>query len=431
MNAPVSPTATSDVVVIGGGVAGIALAHELARHSASVTVLERRGGVAEECSSGNAGMVASTHAMPLASPAALREGLRYMWRPDSPFYLRPRARTVPWLLRYGKASATPGRAESAAKLLAELTQRGLDWHRKIHVDGLDTGLQTRGHLDAYETQAGVDHGRAEIAERRSRDLPGEFLGPEELVKFEPTLSPSLAGGAFYPDQAWCDPERFTRALATAAGELGVKIRTRVEVLGLERNNGRVVAARTTAGRISAAYFVIAAGVWSQPLARAAGVYLPVEGGKGYHVELPDSSASPDVPVYMADSRVVATPMPGRLRLSGTFELDGLDERVNPVRVGAITDAGARVLPGLKGVEPIGVWRGLRPCAPDGLPMVGALRDVPNLLVDTGHGIGGITTAPVTAQLIGELIRGVEPSLPIEAMRPDRFRPLTGRARRST
>ncbi|GAB3259503.1 NAD(P)/FAD-dependent oxidoreductase [Kineosporia babensis] len=417
-----------DVVVIGGGVAGITIAYELARHGASVTVLERREGVAEECSSGNAGMVASTHAMPLASPGALREGLRYMWRPDSPFYLRPRAQMVPWLLRYGKAS-TPGRARAAGKLLTELTQMGLDWHRKVHADGLETGLRTRGHLDAYESQGSLEAGRAEIEQRHARGLPGELLNPEELLELEPSLSPSLAGGALYSDQAWLDPEIFIRSLAKAATALGVKIRNRVEVLDLERRGGRVVAARTTAGRISGDTFVIAAGVWSQTLARATGLYLPVEGGKGYHVEMPDSAASPQMPVYMADSRVVATPLPGRLRLSGTFELDGLDERVDPVRIRAITAAGVRVLPGLRGVEPTGLWRGLRPCAPDGLPLVGPIREVPNLLVATGHGIGGITTGPVTAQLIGEVIRGEQPSLPMELMRPDRFRSLVSWPRR--
>jgi D-amino-acid dehydrogenase len=269
----------------------------------------------------------------------------------------------------------------------------------------------------------VDAGRAEIQERRARGLPGELLSPAELLELEPSLSPSLTGGAFYSDQAWCDPVLFTRAIAAAATGLGVTIRNRVEVFELERQGGRIVAARTNAGRITGDTFVIAAGVWSRPLARAAGLYLPVEGGKGYHVELPDSPASPRLPVYMADSRVVATPLAGRLRLSGTFELDGLDDRVDPVRVRAITAAGVRVLPGLSGVEPTGIWRGLRPCAPDGLPLVGPVRATPNLLIDTGHGIGGITTAPVTARLIGEVIRGVAPSLPMEAMRPDRFRPL--------
>ena len=418
-----------DVIVIGGGVAGVTVAHELARHGAAVTILERRDGIGAECSSGNAGMVASTHAMPLASPGALREGLRYMWHPDSPFYLRPRAKLVPWLLRYGMAS-TPGRARAAGELLGALTQMGLEMHHKMDADGMPTGLQTRGHIDAYETDAGLAAGRTEIAHRRSRGLPGELLTPEELVELEPSVSPTLAGGAFYSDQAWCDPEVFTGAVAAAATELGVTIRQRVEVLDFERRGDRIVAAHTTSGRISGDAFVIAAGAWSRTLADAAGLYLPVEGGKGYHVELPETTASPRVPVYMSDSRVVATPLPGRLRLSGTFELDGLDERVDPIRVRAIKDAGVRVLPGLRGVEATGVWRGLRPCAPDGLPLVGRTGSTPNLYVDTGHGIGGITTAPVTAQLIGELIRGVPTSLQMDLMRPDRFRSVFPRRRRA-
>lgn len=418
----------SDVVVVGGGVAGLSVAYELARLGASVTVLERGSGVGEECSAGNAGMVASTHAMPLASPAALREGLRYMWRPDSPFYIRPRLAMLPWLLRYAKAS-TPAKARDSAQLLAALTQMGLELHREMAADGLQTGLQLRGHLDAYASQATLDAGKAEIAERGDRGLPAELLTPEELVRFEPALSPGLAGGAFYSDQAWCDPSVFARALADAATSLGVVIKNRVEVLGLERRSGKIIAVDTTAGRIVGDTFVIAAGAWSSAVVRGSGLYLPIEGGKGYHVEFPDSPATPRVPVYMADARVVATPLAGRLRLSGTLELDGLDERVNPVRVRAITRDGVHVIPKLAGVAPTGVWRGLRPCAPDGLPLVGRVEATPNLLIDTGHGIGGITTAPVTAKLLGELLRGVPTSLPISTMRPDRFRPVLPRGQR--
>lgn len=418
----------ADVVVVGGGVAGLSIAYELARLGASVTVLERRGGLGEECTSGNAGMVASTHAMPLASPGALLEGLRYMWRPDSPFYLRPRTAMLPWLLRYAKAS-TPGKARTAARLLTDLTQMGLELHKTMAADGLETGLQMRGHLDAYASQETLDAGKAEIAARAARGFPGELLTPEELVRFDPALSPELAGGAFYPDQAWCDPSVFARALADAAEGLGVVIRNRVEVLGMERRSGKIVALDTTRGRVTGDTFVIAAGVWSSTAVRGSGLYLPLEGGKGYHVEFPDSAVSPRVPVYMADARVVATPLAGRLRLSGTLELDGLDERVNPLRVRAITRDGVRVMPKLAGVAPTSVWRGLRPCAPDGLPLVGRVEATPNLFVDTGHGIGGITTAPVTAKLIGELLRGVPTSLPMSAMRPDRFRSFVARGDR--
>lgn len=411
-----------DVVVIGGGVVGIAVAYELAQAGATVTVLERESELASECSSGNAGMVSSTHAFPIASPTALAQGLRWMWRPDSPFKLRPRTHLLPWLTRFIVAS-TPGRADRAGALLVQLTQLGVELHSALADAGLNESLVRRGLLDAYETEAGVEAGRAEISARHARGLTGDLLSREELLEAEPALAPDLVGGAFYPDEAYCDPLRFARGLGTAAAELGVKIRCGVEVLACEKAGGRIVALETTSGRIAVDEVVLAAGVWSPPLARDLGLYLPIEGAKGYHVEVESRPGTPELPVYMMESKVVATPLDGKLRLSGTLELDGMDTRVDPVRVGAIRRAGERHFPAIRGATVRNVWRGLRPCPPDGLPMIGRVEDLENLLVASGHGVGGTTLAPITAKLVREIVQGLPPSVELGLMRPDRFRRL--------
>src|SRR3954469_23912476 len=97
-----------DVAVIGGGAVGVSTAWELARGGASVALLERGPELAWGCSAGNAGIVGPSHVVPLAEPAAVRDGLRWMARPDSPFYVRPSPSVLPWLGRFA-AAATPGR----------------------------------------------------------------------------------------------------------------------------------------------------------------------------------------------------------------------------------------------------------------------------------------------------------------------------------
>jgi D-amino-acid dehydrogenase len=420
-----------DVVVIGGGVVGLAVAYELAGTGAQVTVLERGGALASECSWGNAGMVSSTHAAPLASPTALKQGLQWMLRPDSPFRLRPRTRLLPWLTRFIAAS-TPGRAERAGALLVQLTQLGVEMHATLADAGLNSSLVRRGLLDAYETEAGVEFGRAEVKARHANGLTGELLTTEQLLEAEPALTSELAGGAFYPDEAYCDPLRFSQDLGAAAAELGVQIRCGVEVLGFERIGDRIAALQTTSGRITVDEVVLAAGVWSPPLARDLGLYLPIEGAKGYHVEVKSGLGTPALPVYMMESRVVATPLDGKLRLSGTLELDGMDTRVDPVRVGAIMGAGERHFPAIRGAKIRNVWRGLRPCPPDGLPMIGRVNGLENLVVASGHGIGGTTLAPITGKLVREILQGGPLSVDLRLMRPDRFRRLlAGRDRFAT
>ena len=127
-----------------------------------------------------------------------------------------------------------------------------------------------------------------------------------------------------------------------------------------------------------------------------------------------------IPVYMEEARVIATPLAGRLRLAGTLDLSGFDLRVDPVRVGALVRAAKRTLTLPRDARTVQVWRGLRPCTPDGLPVIGRAPGVENLVLATGHAMLGITLAPVTAEIVASLVAGEPVRHEIEPMRPERF-----------
>src|SRR5215218_10116524 len=137
-----------DVAVIGGGAVGVCSALELARQGASVVLLERGPELAWGCSAGNAGIVGPSHVLPLASPAAVRDGLRWMTRPDSPFYVRPSYAAVPWLVRF-TANATPGRVRRSRSVLRGLAIHSAALHASFARAGLDTGHQRAGLLNVY------------------------------------------------------------------------------------------------------------------------------------------------------------------------------------------------------------------------------------------------------------------------------------------
>jgi D-amino-acid dehydrogenase len=149
----------------------------------------------------------------------------------------------------------------------------------------------------------------------------------------------------------------------------------------------------------------------------------VEGGKGYHLELDPGEPATKIPIAFVESRVAATPLPVRLRLAGTLELAGLDLSVSQRRVDAVLTAGRRGLPSLATRPVKRIWRGLRPCTPDGLPIVGPPGSIPNLVFATGHAMMGITLAPVTGQIVREIVTGQPPSFDLAALSPDRFRKL--------
>jgi D-amino-acid dehydrogenase len=136
---------------------------------------------------------------------------------------------------------------------------------------------------------------------------------------------------------------------------------------------------------------------------------------------------PELPVYFHERRTVLTPMPGRLRVAGTLELTADEGAVDRRRVDGIL-AAASALRGFDPARARTVWRGLRPCTPDGLPLLGRTEAAENLVVAAGHGMWGLQLGPVTGRLVAQLITGERPEHDIAPLSPARFA-LTPRARR--
>jgi D-amino-acid dehydrogenase len=413
-----------EVVVVGGGAIGVCCALELARRGAGVTLLERGEELASGASSGNAGLLCPSHSAPIANPDSLRNGLRWMLSPDSPFFLRPRPAVAPWLARFVRAS-TAARAAEGTRIIRELSLAGLELHAGLAREGLSTGFERRGILNVYESEASFAHARSHAD---ATGLPARVLDRDGTRTLEPAVGGRIAGGVYFPDEAHCDPLGFVYALGRAAKEAGAAIETHVEVRALRRANGGI-ALDTSNGPVRARTVVLAAGAWTSQLAAQLGVHLPLEGGKGYHLDLERAADDPQIPISLDEAHVIATPLPDRLRLSGTLELAGLDTSIGRTRVEAIRAAAARVLAIDTERTELEVWAGLRPCTPDGLPVIGRPIGVEPLLLATGHARKGLSLSPITGRLVAELYAGEPPSIDLAPLSPDRFRPLLPSLRR--
>jgi D-amino-acid dehydrogenase len=411
----------ADVVVVGGGAIGVCCAYELAQRGVAVTLLERGEELAAGASSGNAGLLCPSHSAPIANPDSVRNGLRWMLSPDSPFYLRPRPSVAPWLARFVKAS-TSGRAAAGTRIIRELSLASLDLHAELAERGLPTGFERRGILNVYETDAAFALAQAHAD---STSLTVSVLDRDETRQLEPAVVERIAGSVYYPDEAHCDPLAFVYAVARAAREAGATIETDAAVHRLRRSNGGI-AVDWNRGRLRAGTAVLAAGAWSTQLAAPLGVFLPQEGGKGYHLDLTRAPSDPKIPISFDEAHVIATPLPDRLRLSGTLELAGLDTSISRVRVDAIRRAAARLLAIDDDRPELETWAGLRPCTPDGLPVIGRPFGVEPLVLATGHARKGLSLSPITGKLVAELIAGDPPSIDLAPLSPDRFRPFLGR-----
>jgi D-amino-acid dehydrogenase len=420
----------SDVLIVGGGVIGAWTAWFLAERSASVVLVERDE-VASGCSGGNAGWVLPSHSLPIPRPGILREAFRELASNRgrraragevSALYIRPRfdLRLLRWL-RHFLASCSETQMRRALALRYELSLHSQRLYEEVAAhSNLELPYEQRGLLLVCRSPDTLARARDELRLVEELGANGRLLDEEELAAAVPVLAPGTAGAVYYPDDAHLDPGASVVSVARGAQERGVRIETGTEVLRIERSEDRVVGVTTTRGSIRCEQLVLAGGSWSPCLLDPLGVRLPVEAARGYSVTVECPVPIAETPMLLCDANVAVTPMGGRLRFAGAFELAGLDLSVDLRRVEGIL-AGARShLPGLGPLQPRQLWRGLRPLSPDDLPLVGRLRELPNLIVATGHGMKGMCQGPATGELAAQLVAGETPSLDPTPFSPDRF-----------
>jgi D-amino-acid dehydrogenase len=258
-------------------------------------------------------------------------------------------------------------------VLRGLAVRSAALHAELASAGLDTGYRQAGLLNVFSREAAFADARKEAVRDERDGIAHEVLTAEDLRVAAPTLTADVAGAIFAPGEGHCDPHRFVTAVGNEARNAGVDIRTGVEVLELRRSGDRIDSLWTTTGDIAVGELVVAAGVWTPRFGSQLGVELPIEAGKGYHVDVPSGDGDPELPIWLHEDRVVITPLDGRVRFAGTMELSGVNHDVSRRRVDAIAAAVGRALPSLASRPSAHVWRGLRPCTPDGLPVIGRRR----------------------------------------------------------
>jgi D-amino-acid dehydrogenase len=213
-----------------------------------------------------------------------------------------------------------------------------------------------------------------------------------------------------------------RQLAAQAEQLGAQIKTHTTVTGMRIEAGKVIGVDTSAGPIMAEQVIVALGSWSPQLAQQLQINIPVQAGKGYSVTHPGPPALPSVCSLLNEARVAVTPMGGKLRIGGTMEIVGLDESVNRRRLHGILKSIGGYFPQLAEADFSGleVWKGLRPCSPDGMPYIGRAGRRGNVVVATGHSMLGLSLAPVSGEMVADLVTGAAMKYDMALLDPDRY-----------
>jgi D-amino-acid dehydrogenase len=415
---------SKSIVIIGSGVIGLCTAYYAMQKGHRVTILERGAPEHDACSLGNAGMIVPSHFVPLAAPGMVSLGLRMMFQPQSPFYVRPRLSRD--LLRWGWEFcrvANKAHVERSAPLLRDLNLASRACYEQLaDLTHNEFGLVKKGLLMLCKSEQTL-HEETRQAERAHQlGLPAEVLSPAQAAQIDPGLRMDIAGAVYFPQDCHLSPQRFVAGLTRELEAGGVCFRWQNEVIGWRTNNSRIEAALTTQGEFEGDEYVLAGGAWSPTVIRGLRLNLPMQAGKGYSITLPSPRQKPIVCSILTEARVAVTPMGDSLRFGGTMEIAGLDMSINQARVQGILQSIPRYFPefGPEDFKDLPVWRGLRPCSPDGLPYVGRFARYINLSAATGHAMMGISLGPITGKIMAEILSNEPTSINIAALDPDRY-----------
>lgn len=404
-----------EIAIIGAGIIGLTCALRL-RDAGHEVVLLDPNPPGSGASYGNAGTIADYATQPVGTPQVLLGLHRLLFDRTSPLAIRHAALAslAPWLLRF-TWQCLPGPAgRNAQAIAALLSDAGPLWRNLASRIGASHLLSAQGALYLYASDKAARAAQQDMAQRRRLGVHVEMIEPAELHRLEPGLQAHDHRAAFFPDAIFMtDPGKMVSALAATVDAPVLPHR----VTGLSPQGGDIDLSGEGVA-LRAHKVIIAAGAYSRGLARQAGDKIPLDTERGYHVEWAMDVPRLRRPVCHTSRGFYLCPMEGRLRAAGTVELGGLNLPPSPARVTRLIEGAREIFPDLP--KPTSDWMGFRPSIPDSLPVIGKSSSSDGIFHAFGHGHLGMTLAPVTAQIIHDLVAGRPPSRDITATGSGRF-----------
>ena len=383
---------TWDVIIIGGGIIGLSLAIALRKRGATVLVIER-GEPGREASHAAGGMLVDC---PLETPAALQELATASARmyPEFVYELEADSGTKVDLRDQGTILFLSQEHLEHSLLKSPQMQPNAICTGELEQPALRKTESNQTKVEKFRQEWGIEPAGAEM---------DEFLT-------------SVSGQALRLKERSVDPRALTAAAVKVAKHRHVDFSSGDEVTAVEIAHARAIGVKTTKTAFAARNVVNCAGAWAGSISPLA---LPTRPVKGQMLCLVMPSRTLIQHVIRSPKVYLIPRSDGRLLVGATVEEAGFNKRTDPATIQRLHKTALELVPKLADARMLEDWAGLRPGTPDALPILGA-TPIPNYYVASGHFRDGILLAPITAQLIADVIEGRDPGFHVVPFTPSRF-----------
>ena len=376
----------AEVVIIGGGVIGSSIMYYLAKKGIKVVLLEKNG-IASGTSSACEGLV---------------------------------------FLQSKKPGVHLKLALESAKKVSNL-KKELDY---------DIEYRNNGGMVIIENEEELEAMKIFVKEQRKIGLDVYLLDRDRAIEKEPALSQDILGSTFSPLDAQVNPIYLSYAFINSAKNLGAKVYTHTEVTGIKLKSKKINSIETNRGGIEMDLVINAAGVYAPEIGRMVNLDIPIKPRRGQLLvteSVPKilngilisakyiaAKFNPKLAESEDEGISIEQTISGNLLIGSTREFVGMNKNTTPEGINSIAKHIIMLLPQLKEVNIIRTFAGFRPYTPDGLPILGKVKEIEGFIMAAGHEGDGIALSPVTGDLIAELVVDSKTTMPLNEFRLERF-----------
>lgn len=410
------------VLIVGGGIVGIACAHYLSQGGFRVTVIDQNT-IGGSCSHGNCGFICPSHVLPLTEPGAFKVALKSLLNPNAPFRVKPRFSPAlwNWMWQFAKRCTHRQMLEAGVHLKAILDSSMTEYRKLIAEQSLDCEWKQSGLLYVLQTRKGMEaFSETDRLLAEHFDVEARRIESDQLPEFDAALKPGLAGAFWYEGDTHVRPDVLNRNWINRLQENGVQFVEKCRLEEIIKTSGKITSLETSAGQMKADHYLFAIGAWSARLSSKLDCRIPIEPGKGYSVTMSRPAICPTHPMLFPEHKVGVTPFDNGYRLGSMMEFAGFDETIPDWRIEQLRKSARPYLVEPFTSETYETWYGWRPMTWDSLPIIGRVPRLDNGYLATGHNMLGLSLAAATGKLVSEIMQGRTTHIDAAAFSPARF-----------